>query len=518
MSSKSAYILTILIILGVFLTVVVYTSINNRETRSLNASQSFYLKFANNNEMDAVSYSDSDWHPDLIKQLEKGPSYLSKDLEINIDPPPSNSSDEVLSELHELMSLKSQRSEAQIEYIHYENNYGPALSFVNEGLIDPKTHPITFDLMGQVDLEVVYFTLREKMRYKRARPTQLAQGLEPVIAVPKHASYPSGHTAQSYAMAILLGLLDPENEKKYLTFALDIGKRREIAGVHYRSDTKASISLAKQVMSALLENEVFNELVTLAKQEYISSMRTHPTVSDGKPLNNGISYADNKWANASITKLEKGPDLLPVDLDIDLPSESLNDPIFVSEEIDGLVKLKSLRDEKNLQKIFYEDSVPFIDIFVEEELLSELESPVAIKLINMLHNEVEYFVYREAMNYKRARPSQLDKNIEPVINNPNYASYPSMFAALSYSTYLMLSELDPDHKDVYERFAKDVAFRREIAGVQYKSDTDAGFLLAEKIVAQFIKQDEVLALLEQAKYEIKKITDKKRGLLDGLEH
>ena len=82
MSSKSAYILTVLIILGALLTVIVYFSLNSQVSGPLNESQAFYLKYANKDEMDAVKYSDGDWHPDLIKQLEEGPQYLSKDFKL----------------------------------------------------------------------------------------------------------------------------------------------------------------------------------------------------------------------------------------------------------------------------------------------------------------------------------------------------------------------------------------------------------------------------------------------------
>jgi acid phosphatase (class A) len=495
MSSKSAYILTVLIILGALLTVIVYFSLNSQGSGSLNESQAFYLKYANKDEMDAVIYSDNDWHPDLIKQLEDGPRYLSKDFELNIAAPPMNSSDEVVSELHELMSLKSQRSKTQLDYIHYENNYGPVLSFVNEGLIDPKTHPITFDLMGQVDVEVVYFTLREKMRFKRARPTQLASGLEAVIPIPPHASYPSGHTAQSYAVAMLLGMLDPKNKQKYIDFALDIGKRREIAGVHYRSDTQASIALAKQVMTGLLENHMFNDLLTLAKSEHSisTSVSTVPQVT----------YSDSDWDQTLLAQINRGPKILPKDSDVSVYTPQIEDKSFIIQELNSLIALKNERSRDQVERIVFENNNSPLQVFIHEDLLSKTQHPVSIRLLTLISNELEYFVLKESFKTKRARPSQLNENIEPVIDNPKFASYPSLYAAQSFSIHLMLSELDPDHKHVYERLAKDIAYRREIAGVQYRSDTEAGYELAEKLVALLIQQEQVRTLVERAKNEFR---------------
>jgi len=91
----------------------------------------------------------------------------------------------------------------------------------------------------------------------RPRPSQLCPALLPPIEVPGHASFPSGHSTQAHLMAlcmnqVLKGLPQQDTMVDNLTTLADrIARNREIAGLHYASDTAAGAALANGTLNYL---------------------------------------------------------------------------------------------------------------------------------------------------------------------------------------------------------------------------------------------------------------------------
>ena len=109
-----------------------------------------------------------------------------------------------------------------------------------------------------------------KRKFKAPRPAQLYPALIPVIPTPNHPAYPSGHSCQSYLIPYLLSLIltagsegaeemfkaddngTPNGEKEKchgiffpaMAFAQRIAVNREVAGVHFASDSAAGRKLA----------------------------------------------------------------------------------------------------------------------------------------------------------------------------------------------------------------------------------------------------------------------------------
>lgn len=76
----------------------------------------------------------------------------------------------------------------------------------------------------------------------RARPIETIEGLTTVVATPNSGSFPSGHSASSFASVFVLLMLVP---KKYsiptLVFGTVIALSRLYVGVHYPTDVLAGI-------------------------------------------------------------------------------------------------------------------------------------------------------------------------------------------------------------------------------------------------------------------------------------
>ncbi len=214
------------------------------------------------------------WSPNLLEDAQVGGSILAEIEYFDVAPPPLNDSEETRKEIEYLQEIaKTKRTDGNIARIHYENNGGKAHEFfIKEGLISAENYK-TVELLKMIDVDHMYFILERKKHFSRPRPSHLASklgmDLDLVISNPPHPAYPSGHASQTYMVALVLSDFDPENTEKYKQFALDVAHRREIAGVHYVSDSVAGRKLAVDVLAKLREVAAFEKKYQAAKMTYV---------------------------------------------------------------------------------------------------------------------------------------------------------------------------------------------------------------------------------------------------------
>jgi acid phosphatase (class A) len=96
-----------------------------------------------------------------------------------------------------------------------------------------------------------------KWKFMRARPwTCCGSELKPLFTrphwlYPGHPSYPSGTATAAWVFAYLVGDVVPKYQAALERAAADVARRREIAGVHYPSDSEAGRLLARQLVDAM---------------------------------------------------------------------------------------------------------------------------------------------------------------------------------------------------------------------------------------------------------------------------
>jgi membrane-associated phospholipid phosphatase len=134
--------------------------------------------------------------------------------------------------------------------------------FMNLMTTTPSSYPATSRVLHAANLVGLFIAMYWKAHYKRPRATQLCPALLPPIAVPGHASYPSGHSTQAHLMAacmreVFAGLpaaqqpqMQPMRDDVWV-LADRIARNREIAGFHYPSDTAAGVWLANNILPLL---------------------------------------------------------------------------------------------------------------------------------------------------------------------------------------------------------------------------------------------------------------------------
>jgi acid phosphatase (class A) len=131
-------------------------------------------------------------------------------------------------------------------------------------------------------LVVAYF----KLKYERARPAQVWTAISPVIPTPAHPSYPGGHALQAHLIAKCVEWIVPAMRPACKVLATRIAENRELAGLHWPSDTEASVKIVQRTFELLSGVEQFIEIVKIAKDEWGTptefSPPTPPHVGDTK--------------------------------------------------------------------------------------------------------------------------------------------------------------------------------------------------------------------------------------------
>lgn len=230
----------------------------------------------NQPDIDRLTFSNTArWESQHLRWLRQQPRFLPRNWKqtIVLPVPPDNSSDRTKAELAELVEKAKERpnrlAEIKNELQLANFRFG---QFTYQDLTTQKSFEKTGELMRSMYSSVACVTFMMKKRFNRVRPTvvaeKLAIELDPVIPNPGHPAYPSGHATGAFAIAFLLAELDPKNKQTYLTNAARIAENREIAGVHYCSDSEAGRLLARQLVDSFLRNRSFKTQVGEARAEW----------------------------------------------------------------------------------------------------------------------------------------------------------------------------------------------------------------------------------------------------------
>ncbi len=198
------------------------------------------------------------------------PTLGAKEHTIRVPDFPANSSRRTEAELALLHEYVALRTPERVAAIRAEQEWagvkiGPD-TFIGYAT-DPRyaqTGRAVIQLLDEINPVI----MRIKHKLDRVRPHKLDPTLSTVIDVPEHAAYPSGHSTQAHAVAFLLSVLAPERQAEFESDALRVAVNREIAGVHYPSDSAAGRLLARQIVDLMLENPSYAALVESARSEW----------------------------------------------------------------------------------------------------------------------------------------------------------------------------------------------------------------------------------------------------------
>ena len=138
---------------------------------------------------------------------------------------------------------------------NFENNYDNVYkTFKN--LFNNRTRKFPDKLVQDLITESQPVILKIKDYHNRKRPNELAKVYNIDLSYhdmksAKTPAFPSGHSAQSMLVALVLTDLYPEMEKELMQAAQNISKSRILARVHYESDKIVGEKLGKSLFNHL---------------------------------------------------------------------------------------------------------------------------------------------------------------------------------------------------------------------------------------------------------------------------
>jgi acid phosphatase (class A) len=142
--------------------------------------------------------------------------------------------------------------------------------------IDRKTSPTLIKVLNRALRDVAATTLASKDHFQRPRPYQRIQlqhmcDDKPPPIPEKNptggSSYPSGHSAFGWAVAMILARVAPERSQPLMSRADEYARSRVVCGMHFPSDVAAGQTVAAAVIAHLDASPEFQADLAEARAE-----------------------------------------------------------------------------------------------------------------------------------------------------------------------------------------------------------------------------------------------------------
>ncbi|MFZ5191009.1 acid phosphatase [Enterobacter roggenkampii] len=201
----------------------------------------------------------------------------SPDSALELPPPPKEGSKLFNSDINDYKKgLQQKGSSRWVQAISDANmsqkNLERFFSNPMDEKISQKRTPSISKLIGMMRYDAGYYsTIGAKEKYKRARPfsyfktnsctPQKDQELS------SNGSYPSGHAATAWTVALVLAEIKPTRTKQLIEAAYSYGESRVICGAHWQSDVAAGRQIGSSLFLKLNSNGEFLKTLNDARKE-----------------------------------------------------------------------------------------------------------------------------------------------------------------------------------------------------------------------------------------------------------
>ena len=191
----------------------------------------------------------------------KNKQVLFRGRKVNLTAP-STDANALAAECDELVAYMPLRA-AFADSIHFQALSGAhvtaaiwsAVGLTTDHPVDLKLKALRRFVLKKIDAPIVEL----KAEFARARPWMCCKSprFEAMYRKddwrrPPLAAYPSGHATLAWFWAFLLGHYFPQKQAALQIVAAQVALNREIAGLHYASDSAAGHDLARQLVNVLL--------------------------------------------------------------------------------------------------------------------------------------------------------------------------------------------------------------------------------------------------------------------------
>lgn len=106
--------------------------------------------------------------------------------------------------------------------------------------------------------------------------------------------------------------------------------------------------------------------------------------------------------------------------------------------------------------------------------------PAVASQVGAMQQAVGVYVMDLKAKINRTRANEVDPQLSTVVPVPWHKAYPSGHATQAFMTALVMSEAMPEKADEFMRLAADIALNREVGGLHYATDSEAGYMIAQQ--------------------------------------
>jgi hypothetical protein len=371
----------------------------------------------------------------------------------------------------ELQSLKqgiARLDAKQMEQIKYWDAGAPSYRWnqIILGLIDQKQAVMLRMPAAWMNIAIYDATIlawKEKMKYKRQRPSNIDPSINPVINAPLTYSYPCEHSVTAAAAAYVLAYFFPEKEDSIMQMAHAASKSRVDAGVQFQSDADAGWKLGQQVAMQIIEN---------AKND-----------GSAKEWKGEINKDPKKWTGKFAMGVKLGqftPIVMRSADQFRLPSP----PDFE----------KDMNELKNFKQTFNSKALAYYWANHGPELWNDLASqkmfeyhiaedaPAAARIytvLNVGYHDAAIAIFDTKYAYWGIRPNQYDTTYKSLISTPPFPGYPSGHAAGAATNCAIMEYFFPADAKLFHQLAQDCADSRFYAGIHFRTDNESALKMGE---------------------------------------
>jgi acid phosphatase (class A) len=150
--------------------------------------------------------------------------------------------------------------------------------------------------------------------------------------------------------------------------------------------------------------------------------------------------------------------------------------------------------DRNFSSLFHVGS-PLGDWYTYKNL------PLTAKLLSNAYRDATYYFFKLKVAINRPRPFMLEPSLK-FLERPQHQSYPSGHSTASYVNAYIMMEIAPELSEDFLKMAAEMAYSREVLGVHYPSDSEAGRIWARKYVNELFAKEKFQKDFEAAKKEI----------------
>ena len=138
--------------------------------------------------------------------------------------------------------------------------------------ISAEKTPEIYKLLKGVERDAGSLSARKaKKHYMRKRPfmvhNELTSTPDQEEGMRTNGSYPSGHTARGWSLALVLAELNPDRQEEILKRGFEYGQSRVIVGAHWQSDVDMGRIVSAAGVARLHADDDFNSQLLRAKAE-----------------------------------------------------------------------------------------------------------------------------------------------------------------------------------------------------------------------------------------------------------